>query len=739
MKNLLLLISFLLTFASLSAQENSFFFNVLSPSFLYSSHGPDELGYMVDWGPTVEESIVGQLVIAPVNIDEPLNALCSEVEDDFTDKFVLVQRGDCFFADKVHWAEQNGAIGVIIISFDNGILPMAGGGDYFELVNIPAIMITHALADNLWLNVELGIEVIVEFSPESAPMAHTVGNVGIDANGDCLSGDDEIDLAGWQVTVTNDEAYKVGFTDSEGNYDISSNVGSYTVFVEAPNDIWNICENVIPVVHTDFTEQEIDFAAVATVDCAQLSVDMIAPFWRRCFDNQLVINYCNTGSIPAEDAFVTLDLPIYLEILLSNTPYSVNDEGLYIFNVGNDMSTVGIGECGTINLVVNVSCDADLNQTLCAEAYGYPKAPCVNPTTNWSGASIVANSICQESTILLSLTNTGTGDMSAPSDYRILKNGVSLDEGTYQLTAGESQSFTYPTDGSTYRIEANPELTQPFFTAPSSSVEGCTDDGIWGGFITQFSSADYGQSHEELCLQVIGAYDPNDKNANPRGYGEEHYIDQNVGIEYFIRFQNTGTDTAFNVVVLDTLSASFDVTSLQLGASSHPYDLRIIENHILEFTFEDIQLVDSFTNEPGSHGFFSYDLKQKEDIELGTIIENSAAIYFDFNEPVITNVTFHKVGKDFINPIVFHCPIAPNDEATFIPSPMASETTVVIHTPIEIKTGILEVFDANGKMMISQSFDRPQFSIQTENLPRGAYFYRYSLNGNLVGSGKVIK
>ena len=740
MKNILLILSFFTTFASLSAQDYDFYFNVLGPTSIYNSYSSNEIGHAIGWAPDVEESIVGELALAPEGDGEVSNSFCAASDEDFTGKFVLIKRGECIFTDKVYWAQESGAIGVIIGNVEGEILlPILGAaGDYQELIEIPAIIIDFALSEVLISAME-DETVVVEFSPDAAPMAHTIGNVGLDANGDCLSGDDEINLAGWRVTLSNDENYKLGFTDSEGNYDISSNIGNYSLYVEAPNDIWNVCENQISVEHTDFTEQEVNFAAAATVDCAQLSVDMVAPFWRRCFDNQLVIDYCNTGSITAEGTYVTLDLPSYFEILLTNTPYTINDEGLYLFNVGNDMGNMSVGECGTINLVVNVSCDADLGQTLCVEANGYPNAPCVSPTSNWSGASIVANSICDESFITLSLSNTGTGDMTAPTEYRILRDGVILEESTYQLSAGDSQSFTYPTDNSTYRIEAMPEPSQPFFTAPSSSIEGCAEETIWEGFITQFSSADYGQSHEELCLEVIGAYDPNDKNANPRGYGEEHYIDQNVGIEYFIRFQNTGTDTAFNIVVLDTLSASFDVSSLQLGASSHTYDLRIIDNHILEFSFEDIQLVDSFANEPASHGFFSYELKQNEDVPLGTIIENSAAIYFDFNDPIITNVTFHEVGKDFINPVTPHCPISPDAEATFAPSPMAPKTTVVIHNPVEIETGLLEVFDANGKMVLTQDFDNYQFTIQTQNLPRGAYFYRYYLNGALGGSGKVVK
>ena len=136
MKNLLLLISFVLTFATLSAQDNSFYFNVLSPSAIYDSYGSDEIGYAVDWGPTVEASIVGELAYAPEGNSDFPNSLCVATDEDFTGKFALVNRGECNFADKAHWAEQSGAIGVIIINnVEEGVISMAGGGDYFELVN----------------------------------------------------------------------------------------------------------------------------------------------------------------------------------------------------------------------------------------------------------------------------------------------------------------------------------------------------------------------------------------------------------------------------------------------------------------------------------------------------------------------------------------------------------------------------------------------------------------------------
>jgi hypothetical protein len=57
----------------------------------------------------------------------------------------------------------------------------------------------------------------------------------------------------------------------------------------------------------------------------------------------------------------------------------------------------------------------------------------------------------------------------------------------------------------------------------------------------------------------------------------------------------------------------------------------------MEFKFENILLVDSNTNEPLSHGFVRYRIQPKTNFSAGDSITNFAAIYFDFNEPVITN------------------------------------------------------------------------------------------------------
>ena len=143
---------------------------------------------------------------------------------------------------------------------------------------------------------------------------------------------------------------------------------------------------------------------------------------------------------------------------------------------------------------------------------------------------------------------------------------------------------------------------------------------------------------KEINLVVTGSFDPNDKQVTPSGEGDEGNITQADSLlTYQVRFQNTGTDTAFTVVILDEISDELDITSVRPGEASHPYRLNIIDGKTLEFRFENIMLPDSFVNEPASNGFVLFDIKTKRNLPFGTVMENTAEIFFDFNEPIITN------------------------------------------------------------------------------------------------------
>jgi len=147
------------------------------------------------------------------------------------------------------------------------------------------------------------------------------------------------------------------------------------------------------------------------------------------------------------------------------------------------------------------------------------------------------------------------------------------------------------------------------------------------------------------CKQIIGSFDPNDKLVSPAGVGDEHFTTPDDEFEYTIRFQNVGNDTAFNIYILDTISQHLDMSTFVSGAASHDYDVQILQGNIIRWDFPDILLVDSIRNEPASHGFVKFNIKQKPNNPDGTVIENIAGIYFDFNAPIITPPVFNTIKR----------------------------------------------------------------------------------------------
>lgn len=145
------------------------------------------------------------------------------------------------------------------------------------------------------------------------------------------------------------------------------------------------------------------------------------------------------------------------------------------------------------------------------------------------------------------------------------------------------------------------------------------------------------------------SYDPNDKQVTPAGIGVAHHTLMNEALTYTIRFQNTGNDTAFRVVVLDTLDANVDASSFELITSSHAVSTMRYGNNLVKFTFNNINLPDSSTNQAESNGYIIYRLRAKPDLANHTPINNTAYIYFDQNEAIVTNTTLNTMVYELPN------------------------------------------------------------------------------------------
>ena len=138
---------------------------------------------------------------------------------------------------------------------------------------------------------------------------------------------------------------------------------------------------------------------------------------------------------------------------------------------------------------------------------------------------------------------------------------------------------------------------------------------------------------------------PNDKRSWPSRPEESNsnYTQLDEVITYTIRFQNTGNDTAFTVRLEDKLSDELDWETFRPLTASHDHRVTLAEGGNLEVLFPDILLPDRTTNEPASHGFFTFEIRAAAGLDDFTAIENTAGIYFDFNQPVITNTVTNTI------------------------------------------------------------------------------------------------
>jgi uncharacterized repeat protein (TIGR01451 family) len=138
-------------------------------------------------------------------------------------------------------------------------------------------------------------------------------------------------------------------------------------------------------------------------------------------------------------------------------------------------------------------------------------------------------------------------------------------------------------------------------------------------------------NYDSLCLEVRGAYDPNDKTPSAT-----QILPGTNKIDYRIRFQNTGNSPAVKVTVVDTLDLTLPITAIIMNSASHPYSISV-QNNILIWEFNNIMLPDSATDPLGSQGYISFSAGLNPALGLGDSILNDAEIYFDYQKPVHTN------------------------------------------------------------------------------------------------------
>ncbi|MCB0381028.1 MAG: delta-60 repeat domain-containing protein, partial [Flavobacteriales bacterium] len=423
---------------------------------------------------------------------------------------------------------------------------------------------------------------IVDYFGLNADFGFANGLMFKDFNTSCINDSNELGLSS-KLAIINPgniivQSDSLGFWTSD-----TLNIGSYTITLDSGNN-WNpscistLNFDILPYGLID-TLYQLGFTSNLPCPSPVVSIDM--PFMRPCISNQKIyVEACNSpsGTVALSSTYVIIELDSLITLTSSTLPYTNLGNNTYSFDVG----TLNPNEC--VNFVVNtdVSCNAILGQTLCMQANLYPADSCVfdtvptpiiggvQPCTSpWDKSSLSVNGWCQNDSIYFTVTNTGAlgnGDMQCYAPVRIYIDGVLTTLDSVLLVGGQTQTFIFEADGRTWRLEADQHPLHPGNSHPNATVELCGNIANWTpNLVNSLPQNDADPVVDIYCGVVRASYDPNDKTGYPLGVSSNHFVTPNGKIDYVIRFQNTGTDTAFTVVIRDTLDVDLDIFSVQSG------------------------------------------------------------------------------------------------------------------------------------------------------------------------------
>lgn len=215
----------------------------------------------------------------------------------------------------------------------------------------------------------------------------------------------------------------------------------------------------------------------------------------------------------------------------------------------------------------------------------------------------------------------------------------------------------------------------------------------------------------DTVVCIVGAsFDPNMKQVFPPGETTSGLISPNTPtLEYTLHFQNTGNYPAQFVVLRDKIDVSvLDITTTEIQMTSHTCNISVEGDSVLVFRFDNINLPDSATDFWGSQGFVKFGIHLKPNLALYSTIQNQAAIYFDFNAPVITNTTTNTLYNHIHLAVNANSNICPGDEVEAV---VASNTG---RPPFQFNwsNGVQDLGNTSGISQIPANFNTGTHSVQ---------------------------
>lgn len=227
-----------------------------------------------------------------------------------------------------------------------------------------------------------------------------------------------------------------------------------------------------------------------------------------------------------------------------------------------------------------------------------------------------------------------------------------------------------------------------------------------------------------LSQGVVNSYDPNDKTClegatiGPDRVGEY--------VHYMIRFENTGSASAINIVVRDEIDSNkFDITSLVPLEGSHDFETRIQNGDKVEFIFEGVNLPFDDAN---NDGYVLFKIKTLQTLNEGDTFSNDAEIYFDYNAPIITNDYQTSVQSPLsTNEIIL------GSNLNVYPNPVKNQFTIETVEGVDVES--VTIYGISGGVVAKMG---RQTSYDISEYASGVYIVELSTNKGTINK-RIVK
>jgi len=329
----------------------------------------------------------------------------------------------------------------------------------------------------------------------------------------------------------------------------------------------------------------------------------------------------------------------------------------------------------------------------------------------------------------LNFTNSGTNTQKGLVSFQYDTRATFVSSSpTADSIHGNQLFWKYDTLASFEQRQINIQLKMPDVTHLGDTI---VNYARISGNYTDINPAN---NIDTLRQIITGSYDPNEKQVSPIGKTDEHLIPFGTELTYTIHFQNTGTDTAFNVAVRDTISTNMNMSSFELLGSSHPVQLDIKSGNIVTFHFNNINLPDSAHSQLGSNGFVKYRIKPKAGLIEGTLINNRAYIFFDMNPPILTNIAFNK----YSDMLTFPTGAKNYVSIISVPSPMTDQAALMFKNPSN-NTYTLRISNLQGQKELEVTgVTGSQYILKRGSLKQGIYMMQLIPSSGEMLVGKLV-